>query len=160
MIAIAIPIYITSPILSIQLYSGDSCECNCAIFLKIFHIWYSYALQELVFKGFPQNPKSNFILKRTYFSSHLVLGIHVVNYVCPGNLRQKWFIRSMYKKKGYRELLISIYTLCVHLFLHTRECDFSTQVGGEHVMYFCCNYRNSGKFYYRTANKNIREWTT
>ena len=42
----------------------------------------------------------------------------------------------MYKKKGYCDILVLIYMLFLHIFVHTGECDRNTQVCVETVINF------------------------
>ena len=44
------------------------------------------------------------------------------------------------KEKVYCELLLSLSMLFVHIFVHTRECDRSTQIGVEHIKIRILNY--------------------
>ena len=84
------------------------------------------------------------LIKRACFSSHLVLKIYVENCVRTRNIRINGVHTSYGQEKGYYELLSLLSMLFVHLFVHIRECDYSTQVGVEPVFYLDIN--NLGVF--------------
>ena len=43
------------------------------------------------------------------------------------------YVSSMYKKKGYCKLLVSLSILFANPFVHTRKCDHSNYIGVEPV---------------------------
>ena len=53
--------------------------------------------------------------------------------VCTGNLRINSIHNKYVQGKGNCEILGFLSMLCVKCFVHTRECDPSSQVGMEHI---------------------------
>ena len=78
-----------------------------------------------------KNPNLVLLLEKNHFLSQPVLGIYVKNPTGTGNSRRKSPCITYVKEKIYREILVSLSMLFVHLFVYTRECERSTEVGVE-----------------------------
>ena len=93
----------------------------------------SYKIFWLFLKGFAQKEILVLLLGRAHFSRYLVLVMNVGNHVHTGNLRRNLVKTKIVQEKGYFELVVYLSILFVQIFVHTRECNLSNQVGVEHV---------------------------
>ena len=85
-------------------------------------------------KGFAQNPTSNFIAQKSpFFDQSSTENIRRKPAYLLGICAETTLVPSIYKKKGYYELIVLLSMLSVHLFVHTRECESNAQVGVEPV---------------------------
>ena len=73
-------------------------------------------------------PNSILLIKRACFSISLVLGICLEILLRTVNLRKNGVSTNYAEEKRYCKLLVSLSILFVHILLHTREYDFSTQI--------------------------------
>ena len=86
---------------------------NILFYVSLPDIVMPYNILWLFTNGFHKAPNPDLLLKIVHFSSQLVLGIYVGNYVLTWNIRRKREQNKYVQEKRYCKLLVFLSTLFV-----------------------------------------------